>query len=1693
MAQLNALRRKRGGKKSSVTSLKTYLDKFYTDYNYTDTDIIEINSRISSTEKVFDEFCTIQTEIEETCDDEHLEQEYKERQSFESDYYHLIAVAKNMVISKNQNSRLSSQANTVSNPIPCSMQIKLPKIKLPTFAGSYDHWVEFKDMFLSMVDQSSISNIEKLQYLKSSLSGQAAQLIIALEISEKNYKVAWEILCDRYDNKKVLINNHIKAIFNLNVIKNETASELRRLVDELSKHLLALKALDQQVEFWDPLLLYIITNKLDNVTKRDWEISQSRNDTTTVEDLKQFLRSHCHVLETLEGQKKNINHFKHSTSLISTNTTKKCCICKKDNHHIYSCNEFLKLDVNNRIKIAKQNKLCLNCLKFNHTSLDCWGSNCKKCNKKHNTLLHLNSGEQTRTNEPGPSTIVVSCNTIHSNVILSTALVEITKNNGNSQICRALLDCGSEQNFITWELFDKLQLEKTPIDLAVIGISQIKTAIKYKTELTLSSTSNSFSKRISCLIIDKITENIPHSNYDISKLQIPDNIRLCDPNFNKPNKVDLLIGANIFWDLLRPQQIKLGKNQPIIQKTVLGWIISGPISCNKKSNRSVCNLATNCEIQDNLKAFWEIEECDNDVSIDASFCETYFTKTTTRDESGRFVVKIPFKEPTPQLGDSYQIALKRFSSLEKKLQNNSDLKQEYISFMKEYETLNHMSDIKKPSEIIDNTYYLPHHAVIKENSTTSKLRVVFDGSCKTSNNLSLNDIQFKGPTIQNDLFDILLRFRTHKYILSADIEKMYRQISINEDQRDYQRILWRDDPNSKIKHYRLNTVTYGTKSAPYLAVRSLQEVAHINKSEYPLASKIILNDFYVDDLLTGCCTVEEGVKMYSDLNTILNSAGFKLRKWVSNSNEILSKLNSSVSHGVLDFNSNNVTRTLGLTWKPTSDNLCYEVNVNNEIIDTKRTILSQISKIFDPLGLLGPVIITAKILLQEIWSENLDWDDILPKQILLKWQCLKQQLKHLAKFQIPRYIIETNVEIVELHVFSDASLAAYGTCAYIRIISNNIKVNLLSAKSRVAPLKVLTVPRLELCAAVLSTKLVTRILNTINVHFHRVYFWCDSTIVLSWLQLTSNDLNVFVANRVSKIQAASNAQDWYYIRSKDNPADIISRGASIEYLAQSTWWHGPLWLSMSKNDWPSEMPNQNITIPELKATSKTLLIGKTSNSSVLFSMFSSFDKLKRIIATCLRFVSNCKLKKGERRIEPLSVSELEYTEELLIRLAQQESFHEEILFLQDKTKATPKLNFRQLSPFIDKKNLLRVGGRLENSDFTMNKKHPLLLCGKHPLAKLLMKREHVNLLHGGPQLMLASIRSHYWPTGGKNLAKGIVHDCISCFKAKPRSNEQFMGNLPKDRLALTYPFLSTGVDYGGPFLLKQSKGRCNKTYKAYLCIFVCLATKAIHIEPVTELTTNAFISMFRRFVSRRGKPKNVYSDNGTNFIGAASKLIELGKFLSKNHQLLSSITTNDNIHWHFNPAQSPHFGGLWESGIKSIKHHLRRVVGNTLLTFEEFLTLLTQIESILNSRPLCPLSTSPNDYDVLTPSHFLIGRSSTSIPDPDVSSTLVNRLTRYEHIQQMRQHFWKRWQLEYLSELQVRTKWLKQTKNLQIGQLVILKDENAPPLRWKMARITEVHPGTDGIVRVVSVTTGTNSLKRAVNRLCVLPVPMSES
>ncbi|KMQ85252.1 hypothetical protein RF55_16302 [Lasius niger] len=868
---------------------------------------------------------------------------------------------------------------------------------------------------------------------------------------------------------------------------------------------------------------------------------------------------------------------------------------------------------------------------------------------------------------------------------------------------------------------------------------------------------------------------------------------------------------------------------------------------------------------------------------------------------------------------------------------------------------------------------------------------------------------------------------------------MYRQILIDKRDVNYQRILWRPDVNSPVENYQLLTVTYGTASAPYLALRVLNQLASDEGSNFPLAVPVLQYHTYVDDCVFGADDVPLARQTRDQLVSLLQKAGFQLRKWASNNPSLLTDIDSN-DHGLAQskiLQSDDSLKVLDLKWNPQVDAFQFEISLSNLAPTTKRAVLSTIASIFNPLGWLAPVVITAKILMQKLWATRCDWDAVLPENMYKEWSIFYTQLSNLKEISIPRWNGQGSDNVsAEILGFADASTVGYGAVVYLKLImvDGSVQITLLTAKSKVAPLKPITIPRLELCATVLLARLIVSVRSLLNDPAMLCHCWTDSTVTLAWLKQPPSRWKIFIANRVHEVQTRVPDAIWHHVASQQNPADLVSRRVNPVVLkTNNLWWQGPEWLKLPSTQWPEEIHELSVDLSSEARVNVSAHVTQTPTDWNLSTRFSSWTKL-RVTAYVIRFTHRLRSRKSPRvsrdedRAEintttlALQPEEIALARKFWLKSIQQQLFWNEYLLLKDGKSVSKGSKLSALTPFIDQDDLIRVGGRLNHSNLADETKHPIVLAS-HPLVSTIIRHIHLQALHAGPQLTLSILREEFWLLRARQTVRSVLYRCVACTREKALVSHEQMGQLPDYRVRpAARAFVHCGLDYAGPIQIRSIPGRGYKSRKAYIAVFICMTIKAAHLELVSDLSTSACLAAFDRFCARRGISSIIYSDNATNFQGAQRELADVWKLASTDPNVLNNLAEKG-IKWKFIPPASPHFGGLWEACVRSLKYHLKRVIEAHTLTFEEMSTLICKIEACLNSRPLGQMSDNYDDYTALTPSHLLIGSPFASKPEPSLLDKKETRLTRWQLISQMRDSFWKIWSQDYLHSLQQRPKW----------------------------------------------------------------------
>ncbi|KAF2897664.1 hypothetical protein ILUMI_08511 [Ignelater luminosus] len=761
---------------------------------------IKLTKRLEKIELIWGEFDACQSQIETISNDE---TQVEHRTAFEDSYFDNVARAEQYIANsrpQNSSNETTSSNSTILNHSNALNNVKLPTLKLIEFNGVYTEFTQFIDSFNALVHNNpTLSNIQRFFYLKSCLKGKPLQVISSLEVTDGNYNIALDLLRERYENKRVIVNNHVKRIVEAPSLHKESANGLRRLLDEFLTNTRALKNLGEQTESWGSILIYLISSKLDSATKKAWELSLSTNEVPDIKDLTKFLTQRCQVLESVESNNQQTNSnskFSHKPSNdkyqpktyvhLAANRPQ-CQICSEQ-HFIYNCNTLKGLPVKSRLAEIRKLKLCINCLRSNHVKQECLSSGCKICSRKHNTLLHFNevsnsfvNNSEIRNNpteQEGSQNIVnaenslalcsagLSFNHNYDTVLLSTAIVHVYDRNNTPVKCRALLDTGSMSNFISRELFVKLNLPSQDTNTSVYGINSARAVAAARTQAKIKSIHTSFSASLDFFVLPDISGKIPVQNIPRPAVQIPNNIKLADPEFDISRKIDILIGAQIYHDLMCVGQIRVGKNQPVLQKSKLGWIISGPLKFNTATAPTqTCLLAINrVDIQNQLEKFWELEETEvkrKTLTKEENLCERHFIETHKRDETGRFTVSLPLKQEYTRLGDTKQVAIKRFLTLERKFSKDNNLKRTYSEFMSQYVEMGHMTKINedhlsdapeaaKITLVHVNTAEFGND-IVNRFSSYSRLQRVLGYVVRFIKNLSSKESRSSGPLTNSEM------------------------------------------------------------------------------------------------------------------------------------------------------------------------------------------------------------------------------------------------------------------------------------------------------------------------------------------------------------------------------------------------------------------------------------------------------------------------------------------------------------------------------------------------------------------------------------------------------------------------------------------------------------------------------------------------------------------------------------------------------------------------------------------------------------------------------------------------------------------------------------------------------------------------------------------------------------------------------
>lgn len=1580
-------------------------------------------------------------------------------------------------------------------------QLKKPSVNIPTFSGDPKTFARFKRHFKNLERISDSNKDELFTFLEGYTTGDARKIVEGFSYLDSDcaYDQCWKELERRYGRQEIIVQYYVDKLLDWPAIANTDVKGLDSFALALSE---AHNAAGAQGILDYPDTLRKLMLKLPYGVQDRWRsevfaLREKKKEPKFVDFLQLVRKEAEKNSDPIFGRigsnklKVRVNTCVGEDNQNSRGDEKgkvKCVFCSEE-HVIAVCDKVLDLSIDDRKDVARKNALCFKCLRKGHLAAKCRSPlQCTVCKGMHPRMFHY---EQ------------VSNIGSWGDVECTMAIVPIYVQTGAKCILTyAFFDTGSSVSFISRNLQEQLNVQgkKLKMVLNTMGATQTFSTSK----VTGLQACNLNGQEVVDLPALFVKDTIPVTKKHIPlKEDIEGWDHLKEIQLPRPNaEIGILIGNNV-PDAFTPLEVRTGpRGSPHASKTRLGWLLWNVL--RKGQAMPSVNRAEVIQIKDEnpgddlheilLKSFnMDFPESMHQEREEPSIEDKQFMRKMKEMKviEGHFAVGLPFKKERI-LPNNRSIALHRLMSLKKRFENPT-FKEDYLRSMNEM--LQKGYCIPVPKEQLKTkdgmVWYVPHHGVYHPHKP-GKCRIVFDCAAPFQGT-SLNRKLLGGPNLTNELLGVLLRFRQERYVVMGDIECMFYQVQVEQEDQDFLRFLWWPEGNVKdpVEEFRMTVHLFGAASSPGVANTALAKALEIAGYEHHAKY------FYVDDYLKSTDSIDEMMKCVKEVTEGCQAGGFKIGKWQSNCNEVTQQMpleaqSKNKSHDV----NKEESKVLGVQWNPHEDIFRFVIGQNDRK-PSRRGMLASVASMYDPLGLVAPAILPLKILMQELCKLGFGWDEEVPEKFRQKWEHWLQQLPLLEKLQFPRClkaISEERIIACQLHHFSDASNEGYGVVSYLRTVDTkgSVHCSFIMARCRVAPLKAMTIPRLELTAAALAVRMNQMLTDELEYQLSSAHFWTDSKAVLGYIRNESARYKTFVANRVNIIRELSDVNQWHYIESDANPADLASRGVSIPKFCKQLdrWQKGPEVLWTSEPMWYMETPGIPEQVDDNEIKGAAINACNEVNDSVLDRVLErSSTLMKAKVTICwIKFAikvfkdkvkSSRKNTMSQARKKAISVTDLEDAEMTLVRHAQKQAYSRVFKAIKDEGQVSGEL--MRLDPFIDD-GIVRVGGRLGNSKLDVQICHPILLPKDHVLSSLVLEEVHKRVGHMGKNAMLSELRKKYWITSATTLIKRLLGKCVVCRRIQGMPGVQKMSNLPQQRVNPEEPpFTHVGMDYFGPFEIKRARS----VLKRYGVIFTCLASRAVHLEVAESLNTDSCINAIRRFVARRGEVQTIYSDNGTNLVGAEIELRrEVEKLKTENiqHHFL-----NKGLTWYFNPPTASHFGGVWERIIRIIRKILNSIMKSQIIHLDDegLRTLFCEIESILNNRPVTRSPNSPNDLEALTPNHILLMKTNNRLAPGifDQKDTYVRR--RWRQVQYLSDLFWKRWVSEYLPLLQERQKWLTARRNLAIGDIVLIVD-TGPRNSWALGRVIETYPDKKGNVRSVKLKTRSGMLHRPIHKLCLL-------
>ncbi|XP_044745202.1 uncharacterized protein LOC123307065 [Coccinella septempunctata] len=1104
--------------------------------------------------------------------------------------------------------------------------------------------------------------------------------------------------------------------------------------------------------------------------------------------------------------------------------TPKCQICSQ-NHQTSKCREILERSIDSRWELITKKKLCFSCFGRHQIKSCKRRTKCgiNNCTKFHHHVLHKQDSE---AQIEGPNSQPSFCSTTPEKVLLRICPV-VLSGEKNSIETYALLDDGSTVSLIEDNLAEYLGLngKEDPLNICWTNSTSHKDQNSRRVKLKIRGLYENEEYEIDD-VRTMTGFSLPSQNFDFSKMKNEwSHLSICPQNLFFKNDVrpTILLGQDNYH-LIMPRKIYEGPpNSPILSWTKLGWIVHGKFRCKKDIlDNSNFNFFCYQESEDDLHRLvkdsfkldnYGITKPNYETSLSPKeekalkILEETTASTGERYESGLLWATENFRFPP-----SYKNALSRLHGIERKLDRDPILAEEYCRKIDEYSNKNYVKklSVEEAAQTHNRTYYLPHFGVRNPNKP-GKLRLVFDAAAK-SHGVSLNDALLTGPDLLNSLPAVLMKFRQHAIAFVGDIKEMFHQINIKTEDVDSQRFLWRGmERHRKPDTYIMKAMTFGATCSPSTALHVVKLNSRRFEDQYPEASKAICTKEYMDDHLDCCETIDSAINRIQQVIEIHKAGGFVICNWISNSKEVLDNIPEDLkAHSDKQLNSDDglaTERILGMWWDAKTDTFIFRVNESKfENIHlkspTKREILRVVMSIFDPLGLVSPILVAGRIFLQNIWRSNITCDERLPRDLQAKWEIWLNLLNNVKTFKISRcYLpLSSSYGSTELHIFVDASEEAYSAAVYLRNENGPIiSVSLIISKNRVAPLKGVkgvSIPRLELQAAVLGSRLAETVQNSLEVEIKGRMFWSDSQSVLHWIKSDSKKYKQFVANRITEIHDLTRPEEWKWISTDLNPADLATRFCKKKFLTlNSLWLEGPPFLKNCKSEWPDQPPiflNHKSDL-ELKKEYVTVHMEKENSIWIIpnsyINRFSSWLKYLRCTAWIIRFTRNLKSHKKIRNtlnrsldVPELTLEEIEEAEKMTLIAIQFTLFPEEVKHLQSKKALKKSSKLFPLSPFLDEDGIIKMRSRLEaSSEIDGMTKFPVILddC---KAVRLLVQHVHKRFLHQGTESVIMELRKKFWIFKIKSIVKKVKNTCLWCKRRDSKPEVPEMGPLPQCRV-----------------------------------------------------------------------------------------------------------------------------------------------------------------------------------------------------------------------------------------------------------------------------------------------------------------------